>query len=125
VALINLDGVGAGHSLSALAARNYPAFWEFIETANQKYIHRTINPSFFSNIARPRLDAARFLWKGVPSISLASFGSKSFYHVTKDSIEIITPEIMEDLAQLLFVAVLNMANADSIDFRKDRVEQVR
>jgi len=32
--------------------------------------------------------------------------------------EIITPEIMEDLAQLMFIAVLDMANQESLDFKK-------
>lgn len=118
VGFINMDGVGCGNRLSALAARNYPEFWEFIQKANEKYIHRQIRTSYFANIARPRLDAARFMWKGVPTISFSASGAPSFYHVTKDNIDTITPEILEDLAQLLFVAVLDMANQDSLDFRK-------
>lgn len=118
MAFINMDGVGCGDKLRALAAKNYPAFWEFIHRANQKYIHRVINPYYFANIARPRLDAARFMWKGIPTISFGASGAPSYYHVTKDNIDTITPEILEDLAQLLFVAVLDMANEDSIDFRK-------
>ncbi len=118
VGLINMDGVGCGDRLSALAARNYPEFWEFINKANEKYIHREIRTSYFANNARPRLDAARFMWKGVPTLSFGASGSRSYYHITKDDIDTITPEILEDLAQLLFVAVLDMANQDSLDFRK-------
>ncbi len=117
-AFINMDGVGCGDKLAALAAKNFPAFWEFIKRANEKYIHRVINASSFANIARPRLDAARFMWKGVPTISFSAFGAPSFYHITKDRIETITPEILEDLTQLLFVATLDIANQDAIDFRK-------
>jgi len=118
VAFINMDGVGCGDKLSALAAKNFPDFWEFIKRANEKYIHRVINASSFANIARPRLDAARFLWKDVPTISFSAFGAPSFYHIPKDNIETITPEILEDLAQLVFVAILDIANQDAIDFRK-------
>ncbi len=117
VAFINLDGVGCGDKLRALAAKNYPALWGFIDKANQKYIHRMIEATHFANIARPRLDAARFMWKGIPTISFSASGATSYYHITKDTIETITPEILEDLAQLLFVALLDMANQDSIDFR--------
>ena len=117
VAFLNLDGVGCGDKINALAAKNYPAFWEFIDEANQKYIHRTIEPSNFSNIARPRLDAARFMWKGVPTISFSVYGSRSYYHNPNDDIDTITPEILEDMAQLLFLAVLDMANQDALDFR--------
>jgi len=113
-----MDGVGCGDKLRALAAKNYPEFWKFIETANQKYIHRVVNPHYFANIARPRLDAARFMWKNVPTISFSAYGSRSYYHLPKDNIDTITPEIMQDLAQLIFIVTLDMANQDSLDFRK-------
>jgi hypothetical protein len=115
--LINMDGVGAGHSLSAQAAENYPSFWAFLKEANDKYVHRIIRGSYFVNNARPRLDAARFMWKDVPTLSLGAYGSPSPYHVPQDNIDIITPEIMEDLAQILFMAVIEMAGADSLNFR--------
>lgn len=118
MAFINLDGVGCGDKINVRAAKNYPDFWEFIDRANQKYIHRIINPRYFANIARPRLDAARFMWKNIPTLSFSVSGAPSYYHVTKDTIDTITPEILEDLAQLLFVAILDMANQDEIDFRK-------
>ena len=118
VAFINLDGVGCGDKVGALAAKNYPEFWEFIREVNEKYIHRTINTRYFANIARPRLDAARFMWKGVPTLSFSVYGAPSYYHIAKDDIDTITPEILEDLAQLFFVAILNIANEDKVDFRK-------
>jgi Zn-dependent M28 family amino/carboxypeptidase len=118
VAFLNMDGVGCGDKIGALAAENYPDFWEFVNKANERYIHRVVYPSYFSNIARPRLDAARFMWKNVPTISFSVFGAPSFYHNPNDNIDTITPEILEDMAQLLFLAVLDMANQDSLDFRK-------
>jgi hypothetical protein len=119
MALLNMDGVGCGYRLSALAGENFPALWEFVKKANEKYIHRQISSRYFANLARPRLDAARFMWKGIPTLSFGSSGSRSYYHITKDDIDTITPEIMEDLAQLLFMSILDIANADHIDFRKD------
>jgi hypothetical protein len=118
VAFINMDGVGCGDKISALAAENYPDFWEYVNKANENYIHRIVYPSRFSNIARPRLDAARFMWKDVPTISFSVFGSRSYYHNPLDNIDTITPEILEDTAQLLFLAVLDMSNQESLDFRK-------
>lgn len=117
IGFINLDGVGCGFIINALAGENYPQFFEFIKGVNEKYIHRELKSSYFANIARPRLDAARFMWKGIPSISFSVSGSQSFYHITKDSIETITPEILEDLAQLLFIALLEMANAEKLNFK--------
>jgi hypothetical protein len=117
VAFINMDGVGCGDKISATAAENYPEFWEYIKRANDQYIHREIFPRYFANNARPRLDAARFMWKGVPTISFAVLGAPSFYHITKDDIDTITPEILEDMTQLLYLAVLDMANQDTLEFR--------
>ncbi len=109
--LLNMDGVGIGHSISASAGKNYPVLWSFIEAANKDYIHRPLRTNYFSNLARPRLDAARFLSAGVPSLSFSTFGSVNYYHVPLDNLDIIKPEIMEDLCQLLFVSVVRMANS--------------
>lgn len=110
--LFNLDGVGRGTKLVALAAKNYPELWKYIDDANQKYIHRVVIPTHFHNRARPRLDAAHFMWAGVPTISFSSTAAKplgyAYYHRTLDNLDIITPEIMEDLAQLLYIATLKL-----------------
>ena len=116
VGFFNLDGVGRGRKLHATAGKNYPGLWKYVEEANRKYIHREITPGYFHNRARPRLDAARFMWAGVPAISFSAEGAEplpySYYHKTLDEPGIITPEIMEDLAQLLLVAVMEMAMSD-------------
>ena len=117
VGLLNMDGVGAGHSLRATAAENYPAFWDFVKEANDKYVHRIFRGSYFANKARPRLDAARFMWKNVPTLSFGAYGSPSPYHLPGDNIDIITPEILEDMAQIMFMALIKMANAESLNFR--------
>lgn len=112
--LLNMDGVGIGNSIGANAGRNYPLLWSFIEDANKKYIHRPLTTNSFSNLGRPRLDAARFLTAGVPSLSFYTYGSVNHYHTPLDNIDIIKPEIMEDLCQLLFISVVNMANSTSL-----------
>jgi hypothetical protein len=52
------------------------------------------------------------MWADIPSLSFSTFGAEELpyatYHKTYDSPEIITPEIMEDLAQLIFLAVVKM-----------------
>jgi len=123
IGLINMDGVGCGDKLSALAAVNHPSFWKFFENANNQYIHRHIKTHYFANNARPRLDAARFMWSGVPTISFGSWGAKSYYHVTKDNIRMITPEILEDLAQLVYLTVIDIANQESVNFRESNKGQ--
>ncbi|MCP4708504.1 MAG: M28 family peptidase [Planctomycetes bacterium] len=118
VGLINMDGVGVGTRISAGAGRNYPAFYKFFETANDKYIHRQMSAGFNANLGRPRLDAARFMWAGVPSLSFGTGGGgPTYYHTPGDNLDIITPEIMEDFAQLVFMAVVDMANQNVLNFR--------
>jgi hypothetical protein len=111
--LINLDGVGTGQSIGANAGKNYPLLWSYIENANNKYIHRQLTTNFFSNLGRPRLDAARFLRAGVPSLSFYTYGSENFYHLPLDNPDIINPEIMEDITRILFIATIQMANSMS------------
>jgi hypothetical protein len=118
-AFINLDMVGAGDKLSALAAENYPEFWEFIQDANQNSARRGLQPRFFPNITRPRLDAAILMDRGVPSLSFSAFGEPTFPHTTKDTAETITPDIMEDLARILFYAVLDMSQEKTLNFRPE------
>lgn len=117
VCFLNLDGVGCGDRINALSGKNFPALWEFIEKANNRFVHRLVNPQAFANLARPRLDAARFLWKGIPSLSFSVSGAPSYYHITKDSLETITPEILEDLAQILLLAILDMADEPVLNFK--------
>jgi len=116
-AFINLDGVGTGGRITALAGGNFPALMAFFDRANGAYIHRPLSGPPFANRARPRLDAAWFLWKGVPTLSFSTSGGRSFYHVTKDDLSTINPEILEDVARLLFMAVMDMDAAGRLDFR--------
>jgi len=112
VGFFNLDSVGRGRIIEAKAGMNYPQLWKYVDEANSKYVHRQVTPLQFHNLARPRLDAARFMWAGVPTISFDTTGADplpySTYHTTKDRPETLTPEIMEDLARILFIAVMEM-----------------
>ena len=117
VGLINLESVGCGNVIRAGSALNYPDLWSYVESANNQYVHRIVRPSENANLPRPRQDAAWFLWEGVPTISFGVSGSQSFYHNTRDNIEMITPEVMEDLAQIVFMSVIDMGEQESLDFR--------
>jgi len=112
-AMLNLESVGRGEAISAGSARNFPALWEVVDRENRKYIHRPVTPTANANLARPRQDAAHFLWAGVPTISFGTGGARplpfAYYHTSKDSIDIITPEIMEDLSRLLVLTTVELA----------------
>jgi Zn-dependent M28 family amino/carboxypeptidase len=117
-AFINLESVGRGERITAGAGgKDYNQLWEYFDRNNRKYIHRPVSMRFSANLARPRQDAAHFMWAGIPTVSFGTGGSKPLpfatYHTTRDTPEIITPEIMEDLARLVFLSVVELANGAS------------
>ncbi len=113
-AVINLESVGRGERIAAGSAKDYPELWSAIEQNNRKYIHRTVTASSNAFIARPRQDAAHFVWAKMPTVSFGTGGAKPVpyptYHTTKDDVSLITPEIMEDLARLTFLTTVELAN---------------
>ncbi len=119
---INMEGAGEGDKLSASGGKTYPKFWEFVEKANAGFVHRVLTTGPASYPARPRQDSAWFFWKGVPSLTFGAYGGPrpaySTYHNTRDSIELVTPEIMEDLAQLLFMTIMDMSDEPVLNFRQ-------
>jgi len=113
-AFINLESVGRGENIGAGSGKNYPNLFEYFERANNKFVHRVMTASQNANLARPRQDAAHFLWAGVPTISFGVYGAPPLdvptYHTTHDIPDYIFPETIEDLAKIVFLATLEMAN---------------
>jgi hypothetical protein len=68
------------------------------------------------NLARPRQDAAHFMWANMPTINIGASGGPAIpvatYHTTHDTPEYITPEIMESIGQLIYLSVIDLANAN-------------
>jgi hypothetical protein len=110
VAFLNMDMVGCGDRLQALAAQNYPDLWEYIAEANENTVNRPLEPLPFANIRRPQLDAAIFLSKKIPSITFRATGAPTFPYTTKDTPNTLTPQTMSDLAKILNRAILDMAD---------------
>jgi hypothetical protein len=111
---INLESVGRGEILMAGGGKNYPQLFGFLDRRNQQYIHRRLTATATANLARPRQDAAHFMWANIPTVSFGTSGAKPLpyatYHTTKDRPEILNPEIMEDLARLVFLSAVDIAN---------------
>lgn len=119
VVFINLDMVGNGTGLSVNALSPYKNLLTFFEEANSKYIHRPFRgsapePSEF--YGRPRSDSYNFSSTGYRTMSIGTPGGykKVFYHLPGDDPDAITIDIMEDVAKMIYVALINMANADSL-----------
>jgi hypothetical protein len=113
MAMLNLESVGRGESIAATSGTNFPQLWTVIDRLNQQYIHREVTATANANLARPREDSAHFLWAGVPTISFHTVDAQPLpyatYHTTKDAPETLTPEIMSDLARLVFLSTVEFA----------------
>jgi hypothetical protein len=111
---INLERVGRGDQINGAGCSNFPTLWEFFDRSNHRYIHRLVRPGFATNLVRPGQDAAPFMGVNVPTISFSASGGMplpySTFHTTRDTIDNITPDIMVDLARLIFLSIVEMAN---------------
>jgi len=117
VVFLNLDMVGSGDKLKALAAQNYPKLWRFVSKASNKFAKRTVESLPFSNIDRPQLDASIFLDKGIPSISFSAYGAPTYPYTTKDTVRTVNPKIMGDLARILYRSILDIADTNKNLFK--------
>jgi Zn-dependent M28 family amino/carboxypeptidase len=74
-AFLNLESVGRGERIGVGSGRNYPQIYEVMENINARFIHRPISASQNANLARPRQDAAHFLWANIPTVSIGTSGA--------------------------------------------------
>jgi len=113
-AFLNLESVGRGERIGVSSGKEYPEIYAALERANNQYVHRVMGASSNRNLARPRQDAAHFLWAKIPTVSIGVGGAPPLpyatYHTSKDRWEILTPEIMEDLARIVFLSTVELAN---------------
>ncbi len=123
IAFINLDMVGNGTGLAVSAGSTYKNLLSYFEQANAKYIHRTMRTSapvpgeFYG---RPRSDGVVFSMAGYRAMSIGTTDGykKVFYHLPGDDPDVITIDIMEDVAKMIYVALTNMANDQELTFQK-------
>lgn len=111
--MVNLDMVGNGTGFFVSNGKSYPEIFNHFETANEKYLHREMAASEQRiNFGRPRSDVSLFENAGIPTFSLWTRNSvfPVYYHDLRDTPEVLTPEIMEDAAKLLYLGVLGVAN---------------
>jgi len=120
VTYINLDMVGNGTGLAVNASASCAPLMEYFKTANSKYIHRPMrsSASAVTYYGRPRSDGLVFLADGFRTMDISTTdGVKPvFYHLPGDDETAVTPEIMEDVAKLLYLSLIVMANAGMSGF---------
>ena len=99
------------------SGKSYPEIYKHFEKANNNYLHRTMEASEVrKNYGRPRSDASNFENAGITTFGLYTRNSVHpvYYHHPLDDTDVLTPEIMEDAAKLLFLSILNIANDNEL-----------
>lgn len=115
--MINLDMVGNGTGFYVGSAKSHPELFKHFENANANFIHRKMEASEKrKNYGRPRSDASIFEDAGIATFGLWTRNSVHpvYYHHPMDKTNVLTPEIMEDAAKLLYLGVLGVANDTSL-----------
>ena len=91
------------------------------KTANTSYIHRPMrtSASAVTYYGRPRSDGLVFLAEGYRTMDIyTTDGVKPvWYHLPGDDETAVTPEIMEDVARLIYLSLTEMANAGTFGFK--------
>ncbi len=111
--MINLDMVGNGTGFFVSGGKTHSALFSHFEDANNDYIHREMGASAVTkNYGRPRSDASNFENVGIKTFGLWTRNSvyPVHYHMPADKTNVLTPEIMEDAAKLLYLGVLGVVN---------------
>ncbi|HNX66944.1 MAG TPA: M20/M25/M40 family metallo-hydrolase [Bacteroidales bacterium] len=110
---INLDMPGNGTGIGFSNGLTYPDIISYFEQANKQYTQRlfaaTEKRPFYG---RPRSDAGPFEEAGVKNMSLFITGAykEGFYHLPGDTPETITTEVMEDVAKILYIGLIRLAD---------------
>lgn len=120
VTYINLDMVGNGTGLAVSATENCQGLAEYFKNANDSYIHRPmrVSASRGAYYGRPRSDGLVFQADGFRTMSISTTDAVKpvFYHLPGDDETAVTPEIMEDVAKLIYLGFIDMANADTLNY---------
>ena len=115
VAFFNLDMVGHGTGLRVSGGLSHPDIHRHFQAANRRFIHRPLAASQArTSVGRPRSDAVIFQRAGFRTLGFGTTGRvegmATYYHDPRDTPETLTPEIMEDVARLMFVGFTGLAN---------------
>lgn len=121
VCVVNMDMVGNGNGFVLTRVDNYPELKKHFVDANNSYLHRNLKTSNDTRgTGNPRTDGHLLYNRGYRAFGLWISGREKtlYYHHPYDTMETLTPEIMEDVAKWMFVSSYNIANDTELDITK-------
>lgn len=118
-AILNLEGMGIGSGLRAAYAYTFPGFRDYLNKANDSYVHRNLRMGETQFLPRPRTDGAVFMKAGYPCADLRGSGG-GYYHHPKDSPEYIVPRTLLSSTEWLYWTTILLANDTELNLKVAR-----
>ena len=112
ITFINLSMVGSGDTIHVKGALDYPDIWKNVSRGISKNGLHLVEEQSYTNPGLPEHDADIFLGKKIPTLIFTVTGAPTYPHTTKDTASTLTPDILSDLARILYYGVLELANSD-------------
>lgn len=106
--MLNIDMVGNGNGLSVWGAESFPAVAKIFAQVNDRWLHREFEVTPYERaVSYSQADGDEFSKRGIPALYIATTEELKpmYYHDPRDRAETLTPEIMEDAARMLFLAL--------------------
>ena len=108
ICMLNIDMVGNGNGLSVWGAESFPAVAKIFAQVNDRWLHREFEVTPYERAeSSSQADGDEFSKRGIPALYIATTEELKpmYYHDPRDRAETLTPEIMEDVARMLFLAL--------------------
>ena len=106
--MLNIDMVGNGNGLAGWGAESFPAVAKIFAQVNDRWLHREFEVTPYERaVSYSQADGDEFSKRGIPALYIATTEELKpmYYHDPRDRAETLTPEIMEDAARMLFLAL--------------------
>ena len=113
----NLDMAGNGTGIRIMGGESYPAIFGHFEENN--HAGRNLSASSVRPVTgRPRSDAAILQLAGYRTMGIGTTGRVKdlYYHDYRDDLDALTPDIMRDVARLIFLSLIDLANDKDVLF---------
>jgi hypothetical protein len=117
VAFFNLDMVGNGTGIGIYGGQSYPHILNHFEKANEAFIGRNLTSSpSRPSVGRPRSDGAVFQMAGFTTLGIGTPGRVKdvFYHSHKDGMDVLTTDVMRDVARIIYLVLPELANDENL-----------
>lgn len=117
VAFFNLDMVGNGTGIGIYGGQTFPQILKHFEENNRLFVNRNLTATQVRPlVGRPRSDGAVFQKAGYSTMGIGTPGRVKdvFYHSHMDDMNALTTDIMRDVARLIFLSFIDMADDENL-----------